>query len=161
MLHNFSTLTFALLAQLNLQEPVILLPIFTFWIRIQEISHYANPDTTKGIYGFSSSYEKGIGFLTLIFSSALLEKNLALTMTGCLGRTPLPSTYNTHQLFRLLLEKPNWGKIRMIYLKHQLQNLYTDNPPTLKKPALEQSMTGAFPSESAYFSLEKKKISCH
>ena len=59
----------------------------------------------------------------LIFSSALLEKNLALTMTGCLGRTPLPST--------------------------------------LKKPALEQSMTGAFPSESAYFSLEKKKISCH
>ena len=43
----------------------------------------------------------------LIFSSALLEKNLALTMTGCLGRTPLPSTYNTHQLFRLLLEKPN------------------------------------------------------
>ncbi len=30
--------------------------------------------------------------LTLIFSSALLEKNLALTMTGCLGRTPLPST---------------------------------------------------------------------
>jgi hypothetical protein len=30
--------------------------------------------------------------LTLIFSSALLEKNLALTMTGCLGRTPLPNT---------------------------------------------------------------------
>merc|ERR1719291_1345294 len=28
----------------------------------------------------------------LIFSSALLEKKRALTMTGCLGSTPLPST---------------------------------------------------------------------
>merc|ERR1719348_2107151 len=28
----------------------------------------------------------------LIFSSACLEKNLALTMTGCLGNLPLPRT---------------------------------------------------------------------
>merc|ERR1719259_142865 len=28
----------------------------------------------------------------LIFSSACLEKNLAFTMTGCLGRAPFPST---------------------------------------------------------------------
>ena len=28
----------------------------------------------------------------LIFSSAVLEKNFALTINGCLGRTPLPNT---------------------------------------------------------------------
>jgi hypothetical protein len=28
----------------------------------------------------------------LIFSSAVLEKNLALTITGCFGNTPLPNT---------------------------------------------------------------------
>lgn len=28
----------------------------------------------------------------LIFSSADLEKNLALTMTGCLGKRPLPKS---------------------------------------------------------------------
>jgi hypothetical protein len=28
----------------------------------------------------------------LIFSSAVLEKNLALTITGCFGITPLPKT---------------------------------------------------------------------
>lgn len=28
----------------------------------------------------------------LIFSSAILEKNLALTMTGCFGKIPLPNT---------------------------------------------------------------------
>ncbi len=28
----------------------------------------------------------------LIFSSARLEKNFALTISGCLGKTPLPNT---------------------------------------------------------------------
>merc|ERR1719402_441117 len=50
-----------------------------------------------------------------IFSSARRDKKRALTMTGCLGRTPLPST--------------------------------------LKKPALEQSMTGALSLLSAYLTL--------
>jgi hypothetical protein len=55
---------------------------------------------------------------SLIFFSATFEKKRALTMTGCLGRFPLPKT--------------------------------------LKNPARVMSMTGAFFSLVAYFSLENK-----
>lgn len=42
---------------------------------------------------------------SFIFFSASLEKNLALTIKGCLGRTPLPSTlknpYNDSVIFEM------------------------------------------------------------
>merc|ERR1719291_1092135 len=79
----------------------------------------------------------------LIFSSALLEKKRALTMTGCLGSTPLPST-----LKYPALEQSITGALSMTGCLGS-----TPLPGTLKYPALEQSITGALSLCPAYLVL--------
>merc|ERR1719456_2016382 len=53
---------------------------------------YSTSNMTTGLISFYCAVRTQAPPTALIFCSAMREKNLAFTITGCLGRTPLPST---------------------------------------------------------------------